>query len=338
MRFGIWLPSYTFPRDQLGGLAPLKEYLRRVDSAGLDIWTLDELLSTEGLYGTSWTEAITTLAYAASQSENARLGTGVLVLPLRDPVILAKQIASLDYLSGGRLILGVGAGGSPSAFDAVGAKIRERGQRMDEMLTCLRLLLTDHNVSFEGRYYQFHDVTIQPHPDAMPPIWIAGGSRLPDSQSFDRSHLATSVRDRIVAANGWLSRCSGTQESVKRDWTEIRSELLSQHRDLHRFVFGHCNFIHVVDTEDQERAWREQEGSFAKVMGTHRTFHQLRESYLCGTPADQVARLLDLKAAGCNYVVLGPTDDRVEQFELLLERVIKPVQAQSTDCFVNTNV
>lgn len=306
--------------------ANVRSYIRRAEDAGLDIWSLDEILSTEGLYATTWTEALTTLSFAAGVTERVMLGTGVLVLPQRNPVILAKEIATLDYLSGGRLILGVGAGGSPSTFEAVGAHLSERGARMDEMLGSLRRLLTQPNASFEGRYYRFQGVTIEPKPTRMPPIWVAGGSRQPAPNSFDNPTLAPSVLERIVSADGWLARCSGTQETVKRDWEQIQAALIRRQGSIGDFVFAHCNFIHVVDTDNTERALAEQAPIFERVMGSDRTIEQLRASYLLGTPGEQRDRLRDLKAAGCQYLVLGPLTNSLDQLDLLVEKVIDPLR------------
>lgn len=322
MRVGIWLPSLA-SGDSAGRL---REYMLAVERAGLDIWTLDEILSTEGLYATSWPEALTTLSYAAGLTRKARIGTGILVLPQRNPVVLAKEIATIDYLSGGRLILGVGAGGSPTTLEAAGARLSERGPRTDEMLAALRLLLTQSNADFDGTYYRFHDVTIQPRPKRLPEIWVAGGSRQATPNSFDRPVLAPSVLERILSADGWLARCSGTQETVKEDWRRIRQALLERRGTTEGFVFAHCNFIHVVDTDDTEKALAEQAPIFERVMGTDRTLDQLRQSYLLGSPQEQIERIRDLEAVGLSYLVLGPMTDDQAQLELLVEKVIRPLQ------------
>ena len=327
MQFGIWLPSYTY-RDRAGDhVRRLRRYIERVEEAGLDIWVIDHLLTAEGLYGTSWLEPMTVLTYAAGLTERARLGTGILVLPLRNPVLLAKEIASLDYVSRGRFIFGVGPGWYPPEFEATGGRIQERGGRTDEMLEAVRRLLTEERVSFEGRYYRFREVTIEPFSGRMPPVWVSGGSRLPDPEYHDRPEMVRSVLERIVRADAWLSRASGNQDLVKRDWELVRAEVLRRRGTLDGFLFAHCNFIHVVDTEDRERALDEQEPTFRQVMGTHRPFDWLRQCYLLGTPRDQLERLRDLERAGCQYVVLGPTTDELDQLELLLEKVINPLRS-----------
>ena len=108
------------------------------------------------------------ISAAAACTERIKLGTHILVVPLRHPVLLAKEIATLDYISGGRFFFGVGPGWSKPEFDAMGIDIRERGRRTDEILDAVKLLLTEKNVSFKGEFFQFDDVTIDPMPPKFP--------------------------------------------------------------------------------------------------------------------------------------------------------------------------
>jgi probable F420-dependent oxidoreductase len=324
MKFGVWLPSYAYRDRDPSHLRRLDDYIRRLEEAEVDIWVIDHLLRAEGLYGMSWLEPMSVLTYAAARTERVMLGTGILVLPLRHPVLLAKEIATLDQLSGGRFIFGVGPGWYPPEFEAVGARIQERGGRTDEVLQAVRLLLTREQASFEGRYYRFRDVAIEPRPRRMPPVWVAGGSRLPDPEYHDLPVLAPAVLERIVTADAWLSRCSGTQEFVKRDWQLVKAEVIRRRGSLDGFTFAHCNFVHVVDTDDVEEAHRVQRPTFEQVMGHHRPFEQLQQCYFLGTPRQQQERLRDLEAAGCQYVIFGPTTDDLDQLELLIDTLIAP--------------
>src|SRR5487761_971564 len=326
LRFGIWLPSYAYPDRDPVHQARLRDYILEIERAGHDIWVIDHLLHARGLYGMSWLEPISVLTYAAAITENARLGTGILVLPLRNPVLLAKEIATLHYMSNERFMFGIGPGWYPPEFEATGTLLEERGTRTDEIMEAVRLLLSTENATFNGKYYRFRDVTIDPRPKSMPQFWVAGGSRLADPEYHDVPILAKSVLERILRADAWLSRWSGTQEWVKRDWDLIKSELAKRKGSAASMVFGHCNFIHVVDTDDDEKALTEQREPFETVMGEHRSFEHLQQCYFLGTPRQQVAQLLELEVHGCEYVVLGPTMDMLEQLHLLLELVIKPAQ------------
>lgn len=329
MKFGVWLPSYAYPDNDPAHMKRLDDYIRRLEDAGLDIWVIDHVLHAEGLYAMSWLAPLNVLTYAAARTERVMLGTGILVLPLRNPVLLAKEIATLDYMSGGRFIFGIGPGWYPAEFESVGTRIEERGSRTDEILAAVRQLLTQDDVTFDGRYYKFRNVTIEPRPRRMPPVWVSGGSRLPDPEYHDAPVLADTVLQRIVAADAWLSRCSGTQELVKRDWQQVKAEVIKRRGSLDGFTFAHCNFVHVVDTDDVEKAHHLQRPSFEQVMGDHRPFEQLQQCYFMGTPEDQLERLRDLESAGCEYMVFGPTTDDRDQLDLLIDKLIKPLSVSA---------
>src|SRR5690349_706228 len=114
------------------------------------------------------------LAAISRRTTRVKLGTGVLLLPLYHPVTVAEEAAMVDMISGGRLILGIGAGYAPEEFAAFGYSIKQRGSRLEEAASLLRRLWTEDNVSHSGRHFQVHDVTIRPKPvqQPRPPIWI----------------------------------------------------------------------------------------------------------------------------------------------------------------------
>jgi alkanesulfonate monooxygenase SsuD/methylene tetrahydromethanopterin reductase-like flavin-dependent oxidoreductase (luciferase family) len=323
MQIGIWLPSYTYPEltyERVRG--SVRDYSKRCNELGYDIWVIDHLLHAPGLYGMAWLEPLQVLTYAAAVAPDVTIGTGILVLPLRHPVLLAKEIATLDFLSGGRYRFGIGPGWYPGEFAATGTSVKERGPRTDEILTAVRRLLSEENVSFEGRFYSFENVTIEPRPPRFPEVWVSGGSRIPDPDYSDVSVLAESVLNRILEADTWLSRCSGNQEFVKRDWALIQQALADRGRPADSIRFAHCNFTYLVETSDREEALERQRPYFLEVMGTHRSYEHLQESYLLGSLDEIIERLVDLKDAGVEYLVLGPTSDEPEQLDLIEKHLV----------------
>lgn len=178
MQFGVCLPTYPF------GVQPSREVIEAVALAaerlGYDsVWASDHVLAPRDKprYGNLY-EALTTLTYVAGITRRVRLGTSVLVLPQRDPRLLAKQVATLDALSGGRVILGLGAGWMEDEFKNLGADFQTRGRRMDEAIRAMRVLWTDPDPRFEGKFYRFGGVFCEPHPvqPGGPPLWIGGYS------------------------------------------------------------------------------------------------------------------------------------------------------------------
>jgi probable F420-dependent oxidoreductase len=121
-------------------------------------------------------EAFMVLSYAAAVTTKIGLGVGVLVLPQRQPTLVAKQVSTLDTLSGGRVRLGLGIGWQRSEYEALGEDYDTRGRRMDEAIDLMRAYWRDEHVNFEGTYYQARDMAMEPKPPqgVNIPIWIGG--------------------------------------------------------------------------------------------------------------------------------------------------------------------
>lgn len=178
MDFGVCLPNFSF------GVQPSKERIVSVAQAaerlGYDsVWVSDHILVSKDKprYGHIY-EVLTTLAYIAGMTERIRLGTSILVLPQRDAILAAKQVATLDNLSEGRVILGVGVGWMNDEFENLGADFHRRGRHTDEALRVMKTLWQADDPSFEGEFYRFDDVLFGPKPaqPGGPPIWVGGNS------------------------------------------------------------------------------------------------------------------------------------------------------------------
>jgi len=325
LKFGVWVPTYSWPdrRSAARNARNIHESIERCEKHGLDVWVIDHLLSAPGLYGTAWLDPISVLSYAAAATAKVKLATGILVLPVRHPVVLAKEIATLCHMSNQRYLFGVGPGWYAREFEVTGSRIEERGRRTDEIIEAVTLLLTRPNVTYEGRHYSFRDVTIDPRPPKMPPIWVSGGSRVPDPHEHDVPVIAETVMDRIVKAGNWLSRCSGTQEWVKRDWAQLLAHAKRRGRDPKPLTFGHCNFTHLVEEKNHVRAVEKSRAPFLRVMGAHRSWEHLQECYMVGGIDAIVARIEDLAKAGLKYLVLGPVTEDPKQVDLIARHLVR---------------
>jgi probable F420-dependent oxidoreductase len=129
--------------------------------------------------GAAWYEPAVTLGFVAGITQRIRLLSHVLILPYHNPLSVAKQYATLDQLSGGRVILGVGSGHLKPEFGALGASFDERGAVTDEYIRIIKTLWTNESASYEGRYFQFRDMHLAPRPmqQPHPPFWVGGNSR-----------------------------------------------------------------------------------------------------------------------------------------------------------------
>jgi probable F420-dependent oxidoreductase len=194
MRFGLILPNYGTSASP----ARLLSLAREAERLGFDsAWTTDHILLPQAdaqRFGRLF-EALTTLAFLAGATTRLRLGVSTLVLPQRDPVLVAKQVAALDALSGGRAMLSVGVGWSQGEYANLGQRFENRGRRMDEAIKVLRLLLTatgSRPLTFRGEFYQFEDGVFAPLPAQAggPPLWVAGNSE-------------AAVRRAALLGDGW---------------------------------------------------------------------------------------------------------------------------------------
>ncbi|MCK5391671.1 MAG: LLM class F420-dependent oxidoreductase [Deltaproteobacteria bacterium] len=177
MNFGITLPNF-------GKYADKDEILKIAASAEelgfKSLWVSDHVVipdSHQG-FGDVFYDPFITLTYVAAHTRNISLGTSVIILPYRNPIVLAKMISTLDVLSEGRVIIGVGAGWLQKEFEALGVPFSKRGEMANEYLSILKVLWTEDDPRFTGKYLKFSDIKFLPKPfkTLRPPIWVGGGS------------------------------------------------------------------------------------------------------------------------------------------------------------------
>src|SRR5438876_899057 len=144
--------------------------------------------------------------------------------------------------------------------------------------------------------------------------------------SPDKPYVVPAVLNRIAGADGWLARAAGSQQMVKDDVRAIREHCAKIGRDPNSLRYGHLNFLHLVDTSDREKALSLQRPIFERVMGTHRTFENLQQSYFLGTTREIVERIRDLEAAGVQDMVLATCDYDLEQLERFATDIGRPFE------------
>ena len=176
LRIGISLPVRELEND----LAGIRDFARTAEELGFTHLRIPDMVMRPG--GGHLHEPLTLLSWVAALTSTIELVPSVIILPLRQTVLVAKQAAELDLLSGGRLRLGVGVGRSAEEYAALGQDYRTRGRRCDEQIELLRLLWTQDEVNFEGRWDRVEGAGINPLPVQRPiPIWIGpgGGGQVP---------------------------------------------------------------------------------------------------------------------------------------------------------------
>jgi alkanesulfonate monooxygenase SsuD/methylene tetrahydromethanopterin reductase-like flavin-dependent oxidoreductase (luciferase family) len=311
-RFGVFLPSFVWPGDGPDRARGIVDFAREVEEIGFDsIFITDHLLAAKQFYSVSFLEPLTALSLVAGVTE---------------PVLLAKQLATLQYLSNNRFILGAGVGWYPPEYAATGVTKSERGGRTDEILDIIVPLLEGETVTYHGKFYSIDDVLIEPLPSRRPDVWIGGGSQLADPGSPDLPRLVEPVKRRILAAEGWVPRPTCPPEDIAGDWDELQTYLKDNGRDPADLVVAHENFYHFVATQDPVKAREEQHQAMLEVMSEARGPEYLERVYLFGTPDEVVESLQARVDAGVQSFMLHTMTPDPAQLEQWATHVIPHVR------------
>jgi probable F420-dependent oxidoreductase len=330
-RFGVFLPSYIWEGDGPERARGIREFARTVEDLGFDsLFVTDHLIAARRFYSVSFLEPLTALAVAAGVTSRVRLGTSILIMPLRHPVMLAKELATLQFMSENRVILGAGVGWNEFEYAALGVKKSERGKRTDEMLDIMIPLLEGETVTYHGQFYSVDDLFIEPRSSQRPEIWIGGGSQLADPKSPDLPRFVEAVKARVLRTDGWIPRPTCPVPEIASDWRQLQAYYREHGRDPRECVVAHENFMHIVLTNDPEKARREQHEAFLRVMSSERGPDYLETVYLFGTPTEIVASLQARVDAGVEYFMLHTMTPDPAQLRDWIDEIIVNVKFPST--------
>jgi probable F420-dependent oxidoreductase len=329
MKLGVFLPSYLLPGEESRHGDQICRFAARSEELGFDsLFITDHLLAARRFYRTSWIEPLMTLSYAAAVTSRIMLGTSILVLPTHNPVVLAKEIATLQHLSGGRFIYGVGTGWYEKEFEATGGSRRQRGQRTDEVLNASMQLLSGPDQSFRGRYYGFEGVTIEPL-TTVPPVWVAGGRQYAHAASPDENRMDPNVLKRICRWDGWIARPTSPPDQIALDLSDIDREFA--HRGTSRaqkgFVVAHENFLWLSEKSRREDALAEQKERVLKVVSDQRPWEYIEAVYLTGTIDEVQDRLKSRIDLGVEHMFLHTMTADLAQLDLFAKHLLEPFKA-----------
>lgn len=324
MKFGVFLPSYIVPGREKTHPDDVRRFARRAEQLGFDsLWITDHIVTAHRFYRVSWLDALMTLSHVAAVTEQVKLGTSILILPTRQPAILAKEIATLHYLSGNRYIYGIGTGWFGPEFEACGVHKSERGGRTDEVLDATMALLAGPDVEFHGRYYDLDRVTVEPHLDPSPPVWAAGGSQLVHESSPEKPGMHPNVLRRIVNADGWIARPTCPSHLIASDLKLISAERAAAGHSG-PFTYAHENFTWIEEggTADEVRAV--QQARFGDVISDERPWEYIDEVYMSGTIDEIQAKVQARVDVGVEYMMLHTLSADLEQLDLIAKHIIEP--------------
>ncbi len=298
-------PGYDDPGGPADGGLP--EVVRLLDALGFDsLWSGDHVA-----YAGPILDPLIQLAQAAALSDRLIVGTAVYLLPLRHPAPVAKQVATLDSVSKGRVILGVGVGGEfPIEFQLCGVPVEERGARLGEGIRVLRKLWSGEPVAHEGRFYSFPEVAIEPPPARAggPPIWCGG-----------RADAALRRAGRL--ADGWMSYVVDP-ERYRRSLETIAAAAADAGREMERFGTSHLLFVRL----DRDRASALDFAAKFLSVRYAMDFRRPAERYCAlGEPADVADAIRAFHAAGMRHLVihlLAPEREKARHLRRFADEVM----------------
>ena len=309
--FGIAVPNFTaYP--QMPDPKALIEYGEKVEALGYDsLWVWDHIL-----LGVNPTfpimDSLTTLAAIAARTTRIKLGTGVLVLPLRNPVTLAKQLATMDQFSNGRLIMGVASGWYKREFDAVGIPFNRRGKLMDRNLELLKRLWQEELVNGDYPPHTLDGAVMMPKPvqKPRPPILIGG-------------YVDRVLRRAGEQGDGWLTYFY-TPESFTTSWEKVREYARQAGRDPAELES--TNQLPII-VGDSREALEPKMGEWLRTDWDYAGWSESTpDSAIIGTPEECAAQLQRHVETGVDRIILVPYRYEPEQVRLLAEEVLPRLQ------------
>jgi len=283
MEFAISIPQ-TNPDP-----ARIQRFLKRAEELPFAAaWCIEQVIGTAPVL-----ESVTTLAYAAAITKRLRLGIAVLIIPQRNPIDLAKSLSSVDVLSNGRLIVGVGLGHSAKLYPAYGLAQEGRVTRFRENLEIMKRLWTEERVTLKGRFSHLERIPMEPKPmhKPHPPIWFGGRAE-------------PALRRAAELGNGYIGAGSTPTDLFLEDIKKLPPD----------FPIAKRLYVAVGDELAQLRQW------FGAFYGKPEMADQVA---VWGSPEHIAGEISRLQAAGVNQVLLNPVFDEENQIERLSNDVLK---------------
>jgi probable F420-dependent oxidoreductase len=281
----------------------IRRFVVKAEALGYDsLWVQEQIISDTAIL-----EPVTLLTYVAAITAKARLGTSVLLTVIRNPVQLAKSLATLDQLSHGRLTLGVGIGGAHVPERVFGVSSERRARQFVEGLRVMKALWTESRASMNGDFWKFENVPMEPKPAQRPcpPIWFGA-----------RDEIA--LRRAVRHGDGWMGAGSSSTADFAEQYGIVLRLLNDAKRDPASFAISKRVYIAIDDNkaraEQRLREWfgaRYKRAEMAPLVS------------IWGSNAECLDKLGELVKAGARHLMLNPVFDDMEHLELMAETILK---------------
>ena len=299
---GIELPQVFF--DGPTDMEHIRRFAMQAETLGYDsLWLQERIIGDFTML-----EPVTLLSYVAGITTKLKLGTSVILLPLRNPLQLAKAYSSLDVMSGGRAVMGVGLGGGHlgSHEDVFGYSREGRVTRFNEAVQIMKLLWTEPTASFQGRYWNFKEISMEPKPLQKPHVPIIFGG-----------HHDNALRRAVESANGWMGAGSSSSASFIREAARIRIFLDQAQRDPANFHFA--KRVYLAVDKDSARGEKRIREWFAR---RYKNADLGPKVSIWGSSVECAEKIQEIVHAGAQHIVFNPMFDEMEHLEICAKEIM----------------
>jgi probable F420-dependent oxidoreductase len=299
LKVGISLPQ-LFPQGRVDHVH-LRDFVRRAEALGFhDGWLTENILSPS-----FYLEPVAYMAHLAAMTEKLRLGVAVIILNTRNPVQLAKALATVDQLSGGRVTVGFGLGAGTASYPTFGVPEDRRVARFEEAIRVLKALWTEEHASMPGQFWRLDAAAMQPKPVQKPHLPIIFGG-----------HSEPALRRAVRLADGWMAAGSSSTDESIQHLQLIRRYLDEAGRPRASFMLSKRIYIALEDDETQARE------RLSQALSYQYGSRSVEGKGVAATPARAIEIIGRLRDAGLDHLVLNPCYDHARQMDMLADAVV----------------
>lgn len=310
--FGVHLPVMRFVDEEPISRKQIISFAQRAEELGYDSLSVNDHI----VFRTGWLDAISSLSAIAATTSRIKIGTSVLNIVVRNPVICVKALSSIDILSSGRLFAGLGPGSSRGDYDACGIPFQDRWKRFSEALEVVNALWGEKSgnesqpVEYEGSYYRLEKISIDPKPyqKPRPPIMIA-------SWGSDQG-----LRRVAKYGDGWMASAYNiTPKKFRAKWTLLTGYIREMNKDVESFENSVMTMFGYID-DNREKVRKLIKDVLAPSLG--RSADELENLLLFGSSDECLRKITLLYESGVKRIHFWPINDYLRQIEIFFKEIV----------------
>ena len=311
--FGIHLPVMGFARGEPISREQIISFAQKAEELGYDSLSVNDHI----VFRTGWIDAISTLSAIAAVTNRIKIGTSILNVVVRNPVICAKALSSIDIISEGRLFAGLGPGSSKGDYDACGVPFEDRWKRFSEALEIIHALWNEkgepglRSFDYDGKYYRLKGASIQPRPyqKPHPPIMIASwGSE-------------QGLRRVAKYGDGWMASAYNiTPDKFREKWKSLLNHRREMNKDVRQFENSLMTMFGYIDN-DKEMVQNMVKNVLSPALG--RPADELNNLLLFGSSGECIKKISLLYESGVKRIHFWPINNYLQQIEIFFKEIVK---------------